>query len=260
MLRELHPLTWEFHRNTSRWYHNIQDLPDSNSIEPPFKEYTNAPFTVLPDWEPADISIKELITNRYSCRSFKKEPISINALATILKGGYGTINRSFLDGAEFFERAVPSGGGLYSLEAYVLSSRIEGLDPGIYHYAAQHHLLEEINKVELSRSMVSNLFMNQPYMADAPAIIIITSCFERNMIKYGDRGYRYIMFEAGHCIQNMNLLASGLGLGTLNMGGFFDSDLATLLDIDIETEIPLYCMALGVPAEGNKIKLRMPDK
>ena len=35
---------------------------------------------------------------------------------------------------------------------------------------------------------------------------------EGYMLKYGDRGYRYILFEAGHCFQNMNLIAEGLDL------------------------------------------------
>lgn len=78
------------------------------------------------------------------------------------------------------------------------------------------------------------------------------------MIKYGDRGYQYIMFEAGHCAQNMNLMAAGLGLGTPNLGGFFDFDLATLLDIDIEHELPLYSMVLGIPDGANRMKLRTP--
>ena len=100
--------------------------------------------------------------------------------------------------------------------------------------------------------------MNQPYVASASAIVICTSVLRRNMVKYGDRGYRYILIEAGHCFQNMNLVAEGLDLGTLNLGGFFDTEIAALLDIDIEEEVPLYALAIGKKQKKDKTGSRIP--
>mgnify|MGYP000559029437 CR=1 FL=1 len=54
------------------------------------------------------------------------------------------------------------------------------------------------------------------------AIIFITAIVERSMWKYEDRGYRYILLEAGHVAQNLNLCATAMNLGSLNLGGFFD--------------------------------------
>ena len=79
------------------------------------------------------------------------------------------------------------------------------------------------------------------------------------MWKYADRGYRYILFEAGHCAQNINLLSLALNLGTLNLGGFFDSTLSDLLKLDEDEEVPLYCIALGYPKNESKAMNRMPQ-
>ena len=55
-----------------------------------------------------------------------------------------------------------------------------------------------------------------------------------------------MLLEAGHVFQNMNLIATSIGLGHLNLGGFFDDELAQLLGLQLEFEVPIYAMALGV--------------
>jgi SagB-type dehydrogenase family enzyme len=95
-------------------------------------------------------------------------------------------------------------------------------------------------------------------LRDAAVIVVLTTVLERSLWKYGDRGYRYQLLEAGHVAQNLNLVATALGLGSFNIGGFFDSDLANLLGLDIEEEIPLYGIALGTPFTDDRTDLRQP--
>jgi SagB-type dehydrogenase family enzyme len=144
---------------------------------------------------------------------------------------------------------VPSGGGLYPLELYLIVNQVEQVPQGIYHYAIYPPLLEQVYALEFSKLFISQLFMNQPYVAESSVILVATSFFKRNMHKYGDRGYRYILYEAGHLFQNINLIATALGLGTLNLGGFFDDEVTRLLKINNEEEIPLYSMGIGIPEE-----------
>ena len=44
----------------------------------------------------------------------------------------------------------------------------------------------------------------------------------------------------------------GIGSRDDMRGGFFDMDLAKILGIDMEEEIPLYAMALGIPDDVHK--------
>jgi SagB-type dehydrogenase family enzyme len=161
-----------------------------------------------------------------------------------------------VDNNEFRARTVPSGGGLYPLELYLLVKNVEGLEAGVYHYVINPALLEQVKKIELPSSFIETLFMHQPYVAEASLVIVATAVLERNMKKYGDRGYRYILYEAGHSFQNMNLMAAACNLGSLNVGGFFDMDMLKVLSIDFEEEIPLYAMAIGIP-DGPPNQARM---
>ena len=58
--------------------------------------------------------------------------------------------------------------------------------------------------------------------------------------------------------QNVNLVAESLGLGTLNLGGFFHDRIAALLGIDANEKVPLYGTGLRVPAQGDRSVIRRP--
>jgi SagB-type dehydrogenase family enzyme len=98
--------------------------------------------------------------------------------------------------------------------------------------------------------------MNQPYLAGAPVVLLITAVVDRSMHKYGDRGYRYILLEAGHSAQNMCLAAASMNLGALPLGGFFDGFAAELLEIDQEHEVILYGLGFGQAATADRVKAR----
>lgn len=68
---------------------------------------------------------------------------------------------------------------------------------------------------------------------------------KRTRIKYGDRGYRLTLIEAGHLSQNILLLATELGLGSCPLAGFIDSEVNKLLDISLQKEVALYMIAIG---------------
>jgi SagB-type dehydrogenase family enzyme len=153
---------------------------------------------------------------------------------------------------------VPSGGGLYPLELYAIVLNVSGLTGGIYHYNALNHLLERIRDGSTPKNLLSELFIGQPYVAQSGFVLVLTGVFDRLLWKYEDRGYRYLLFEAGHAAQNTNLAAAALGLGSVNLGGFFDVDLLTLLQLDGEEEAPLYAVAIGQPEVGSPEDLRVP--
>jgi SagB-type dehydrogenase family enzyme len=73
----------------------------------------------------------------------------------------------------------------------------------------------------------------------------MTSVPQRATAKYGSRGYRMALLEAGHASQNLCLAAQGLGLGSLVYGAYYDDELAALLDIDGVTETVVSVMLLG---------------
>jgi SagB-type dehydrogenase family enzyme len=135
---------------------------------------------------------------------------------------------------------------------------VDGLAGGAWHYVPLGHLLERVHEHRLPRLLTAEMFLGQPYLIDCSAIVVITSVVQRSLWKYEDRGYRYILLEAGHVAQNLNLCAAAMNLGSLNLGGFFDRDVLGLLRADPDTEIAAYGVALGHPEPADRIQVRRP--
>jgi SagB-type dehydrogenase family enzyme len=254
--RASHPVAWLFHRNTSRWLHNSLDggLDGADVPQAP-KEHPLTPFVPLPD-RGVPTGFEDLLLRRNSCRRFDDGSIGLPRLGRVLSAGYGVSGHSRLGALEFLDRPVPSGGGLYPLEVYVIARAVDGLTPGVYHYAPVLAGLEQLREVDIPARLLTYLFMGQSLAAEAACVVVLTAVVSRSLGKYGDRGYRYLMFEAGHVAQNTNLAAIDQGLGACNLGGFFDDELAALLTVDIDLEIPLYATALGVPASHRRDEQR----
>ena len=86
----------------------------------------------------------------------------------------------------------------------------------------------------------------------AGIVIVLTGVFGRSKIKYGERAYRFVLFEAGHAMQNICLTGTVFGLGTCPVGGFVDDNMNDLLNIDGIEEAALYAVTVGALAStGN---------
>jgi len=250
-----HPLTWSFHRNSSRWAHNVLGTAGDSNPQPA-REFLEDPYHPLPPPHLPACSLGDLLAKRYSCRAYEARSLAMTDLGTLLHTAYGVWGRSQLGVMGFLERPVPSGGGMYPLELYLLARGVEGLEPGLYHYAIIGHGLEQRREVQLPKALADYLFMGQAQLTEAPAIIVIAAVFSRSLTKYRDRGYRYILFEAGHVAQNLNLAALALELGSCNIGGFFDDELGGLMRTGSADELPLYAIAVGHPVPGDRATRR----
>jgi SagB-type dehydrogenase family enzyme len=255
MFRDQHPVAWAYHRNTSRWPFNMHDLNPQTREVAPFKEDPAADTVALPPPSLPVMPLGEAIARRASCRRFAAEPIGLGQLGGLLHMGYGLLGAVEFWG-EFLERPVPSGGGLYPLELYALAQRVEGLVGGVYHYVPVTHVLEVVRPDPLPSLLTAEMFLGQPYLAEAAAVVVLTAVVERSLWKYEDRGYRYVLLEAGHVGQNLSLGATALALGCLSLGGFFDEDFTALLKLDREQEIILYGIAVGPPGTESRAELR----
>lgn len=248
------PLAWTFHRGTARWVFNT---PTAGGTTPTAgRETPLAPWLALPPAAVPDAPLGRVIGDRVSCRAFADTAIGLDALATILHTAYGVLGRSADNRFDIVDRPVPSAGGLYPLELSVLVRAVQGVESGVHHYLPHAHGLERLRTGALPPSFTRYLFMGQDWVVRAAVVLVVSAVTHRSLTKYGDRGYRYLLFEAGHVVQNANLVATALGLGAVNLGGFFDDELAGLLRIDVEQEIPLYATAIGTPDAADRMGRR----
>ncbi|MBM3712971.1 MAG: SagB/ThcOx family dehydrogenase, partial [Actinobacteria bacterium] len=179
----------------------------------------------------------DALIQRKSSRIFTKR-LSLSQIGTLLYYSSGiNKNKHFNEPYRFY----PSAGARYPLELYIISLR-SNLPSGLYHYYVKNHSLEVLLRME---KFDFNKYLLQKAFNKCSVLIIITAVFQRNLMKYGDRGYRYILIEAGHVGQNIYLLSSALNLNCCAVGGFVDDSLNNLLHIDGLHESVLYVFAVG---------------
>jgi SagB-type dehydrogenase family enzyme len=179
-----------------------------------------------------------VIASRRSQRPDVVRPVRLRDLATLLAASYAASPPG-----TGLRRPVPSAGALYPLEAYVLAASVTGAEPGIYHYDPFRHrlaLLGPFGYADLRESLV-----DQSLADVTAALIVVTGVFWRSRIKYGPRGYRFALLEAGHLVQNVLLVATDLELAGLPLGGFHDAMLDRLVGADGLDEASLYAVVLS---------------
>jgi SagB-type dehydrogenase family enzyme len=235
-----------FHLNSEPWLNDDAYRTAAGPQE--FKE-PGAVVSAVAMPRPSPTALSETIRQRRSCRAFAETVIPLASVSSLLDDAYGIVNATPSgDRTRFLRRAVPSAGGLFPLELYVLLRRVEGLEDGVYHYDVLGHSMRLMKQGDPFPA-IEPMFYTFPFIRDANLIVAIAAVFKRTQKKYGPRGYRYILIESGHVGQNLCLTASALGLATLCMGGFVDSELNALLGLSPAREGVVYTVAVGYDAE-----------
>jgi len=208
-----------------------------------YKKYPSAKIIPLSrEFPTKSLPIFDVLKKRRSVRSFSPKPLSIADLSFLLWASTGVQRKE--QGYEF--RTVPSAGALYPIETYLNVNNVEGLEKGLYHYDIQAHALEEL-KVGIFSGKIAQAALGQKMLIDAPVVLIWTAIFERSKWKYAQRAYRYVYLDAGHIAQNLALSATSIGLGSCQIGAFFDDEINQIIEIDSVEESVLYLSVVGHP-------------
>jgi len=181
-----------------------------------------------------NVSLEEAIFKRRSHREFLDRDLDLNQISQILWAGQGITLERF--GIKF--RTAPSAGALYPIEIYLLTKE------GVFHYLPSEHKLIQIIDKDL-REKLSISCWGQSFIKEAPLSIVICAVYARTTQKYGQRGIRYVHIEVGHVAQNIILEATALGLASVCVGAFDDSEVKDLLSLSREE--PLYIIPIGYP-------------
>ena len=133
------------------------------------------------------------------------------------------------------------------METYLVVNSVEGIEPGVYHYAVQDHALEQLRAGDF-RQAITRAALDQGMAARANVVFVWTAVFPRSKWKYLQRAYRYVYLDAGHVAQNVALAAVALGLGSCQIAALYDDESNTLLGVDGMQESTIYMTVVGRPA------------
>jgi SagB-type dehydrogenase family enzyme len=241
-----------FHQNTrlgpfKRRVPKVMTTQDFAVAGQHFKTYPGTSRLELPrNFDLDNQSLADTLQKRRSIRAYNKGPLSLNELSQLLFAANGITGQAN-DGKPFLYRTAPSGGSLYPLEIYMAVLRPTDFEPGLYHYTPRDHALELLSPGDHATAAIECCAAFSHYVEGAAVIFFLNAIFERTLGKYGSRGYRYILLEAGHIAQNLYLAATALQLGALAVCGFVERNVEKLLDVDGIEESPVYVVAVGQP-------------
>ena len=206
--------------------------------------------TPLPKVTSPNSDFFNVLLKRRTHREFSLAPLDLERLSTMLYytwGVTGFVNNWLLGTLPL--KTSPSAGARHPCEVYVLSLRVSGLPRGLYHYAADRHVLERIS-TKMSREKVSEYCAGQAWVKEAAALFLTTAVFPRSMWKYRfSRAYRTVLADAAHLCQTFCLVATHLGLAPFCTMALKDSVIEQDLGIDGITESILYVAGVGLPAQ-----------
>jgi SagB-type dehydrogenase family enzyme len=207
------------------------------------KQYVCGYRLTLPEpAPPRSVSVPEAIERRLTTRRFDGGPVDLVQIATLLKYGNGVLDKTRHE--TLVRRAIPSAGGLYPTEVYVLPLDVPEMVPGAYHYDVLKHELVRFDD-RPAEPILGSAVRSDGELETASVVFGISACFERQSVKYGERAYRFTLLECGHLAHNLLLVATALGLGTLPIGGFLDSAIDSYLGLDGRRESLLYLIFMG---------------
>jgi SagB-type dehydrogenase family enzyme len=202
----------------------------------------------LPPAAALETALSEAVERRRSRRTFGAGSIGADSLAAMAHAGYGVTHTLESGPAAPVVplRSVPSGGALYPLELFLAVLRVDGLEPALYHFDPLAPGLERV-RAGIGAEEVAALSTYPEIVRDCAVLFLIAAVFGRTRFKYGLRGYRFALLEAGHLAQNVVLAAAALDLACVPLGGFYDRRTDTFLGLDGVNESALYTIAAGVP-------------
>src|SRR5665213_1713042 len=139
------------------------------------------------------------------------------------------------------------------IQLYLYAHRVKGLTPGVYRLWPESAELEQIKNGD-QRVAAAGLSLGQDLAGNACVAFSMIGDLERAARAHGDRGYRYVHFEAGAIGHRLYLAAEALGLGATGIGAFYDEEVHRYLNLGPEQGQVVYHFAIGYPVPDPRLE------
>jgi SagB-type dehydrogenase family enzyme len=186
--------------------------------------------------------LQEAIERRRSLRRYSPDPLCLEELSFLLWCTQGV--RKIVPGSATF-RTVPSAGARHAIETYLLANRVQGVPEGLYRYSALEHALLAIRHEPGLAGELTAACLDQEFVKASAVTFAWTAAVRRMRWRYGERGYRYLLLDAGHVCQNLYLAAEAVGCGACAIAAFDDQAVDSVLGLDGQEQFSLYLAAVG---------------
>lgn len=174
------------------------------------------------------VSLEHALLHRRSVRTFAGGSLTLAEAGQLLWAAQGVTHPEG-------RRTTPSAGATYPLEVLLVAGTVDGLPAGVYRYIPHGHRLEPVSLGDV-RAELTAAALNQRWMRDAPAHIVIAAVNARTAQRYGGRAGRYVAMEVGAAVENIQLQGGALSLGSTFVGAFDDARVKQVVGLRGEEE------------------------
>jgi SagB-type dehydrogenase family enzyme len=145
-----------------------------------------------------------------------------------------------------YRRTSPSGGSLHPSEPYLVALRVDGLEPGIYHYRSRTHALTRVAPAP-EPGQLGAMLCAQTFAEDLAYGIFVVSRFDKMWWKYPhSRAYRVALFDIGCLIQTFQLTCAAQGVQSWPTGYFVDHEINRWLELDDARHSVMFFLGAGI--------------
>jgi SagB-type dehydrogenase family enzyme len=200
----------------------------------------------LPDPQSIDVGsydMRQAIEERSSLRRYSDESLSLEELSYLLWVTQGV--KKVDEKHHITWRTVPSAGCRHPFETYLSINRVEGLEAGLYRFAALEHKLVALEISKNFNKKLTKACMDQRQVQTSAATFIWAAVPYRTIWRYSERSYRYLYLDAGHVCQNLHLAAESLNCGICAIGAYHDDAADELMGFNPPEMFVIYLASLG---------------
>lgn len=191
---------------------------------------------IIPLSKPSKITtaLSTCITQRRSHRQFVDREMPLQDLANLLYYACGvSAEAPIKDGRpdKVTLRNCASGGGLYPITLLFYARNINKLQNGFYEYLPYQHALRcrQLSPEENIRAFAEYGAINAE---NCNLVFIYVYHYLKNTRKYGNQATAYAFIESGEIAQNIQLTATALVYGSIDIGGYNKEYLQEKLSLD----------------------------
>jgi SagB-type dehydrogenase family enzyme len=135
---------------------------------------------------------------------------NLQTLATWLYFGAGALPQ----GDSAAARTYWSEESLFPCEVYAAVFAIEGLEAGLYHFCARDFSLRRLRYGWETLAQIKRGRPELEFLKTTPGVLLVSTIFSRSTWRFGERGYRSAVVDAGRVIQNLSTVGAAIGMQT----------------------------------------------
>ena len=135
----------------------------------------------------------------------------------------------------FGGETTAAGKGADFVTLYLYVHRVRDCEPGVYRWDGSSRRLEQLHRGNVER-VAAYLSLEQALAGNACFAVSMVADLAKAAQIFGNRGYRYVHFEAGAIGQRLYLGAEALSWNATGIGAFYDDDVHRYLGFLEETD------------------------